>query len=105
MKIYFGVNDGTPGPQLIWVSPADGAKPYRLRHYVRHSPDGFQWGYGGSGPSDAARCMLLDCCDAATAERLYGRFKAAFIAPAGRILLIAEDDIHEWVRKENLRDG
>ena len=50
MKIYYGTNTG-PGPQIIWVLPELMAKPYRLRHYVKHSPDGFQWGYGGSGPA------------------------------------------------------
>jgi len=31
-----------------------------LPHHVRHSPDGFSWGYGGSGPADLARCILID---------------------------------------------
>lgn len=33
---------------------------YPLPHHVRHSPDGFNWGYGGSGPAELARCILLD---------------------------------------------
>ena len=31
-----------------------------LRQYVRHSPCGFSWGYDGSGPSELARCILID---------------------------------------------
>lgn len=31
-----------------------------LEHIVRHSPDGFEWGYGGSGPAELARCILID---------------------------------------------
>lgn len=31
-----------------------------LQHHVRHSPTGFAWGYGGSGPADLARCILID---------------------------------------------
>lgn len=31
-----------------------------LRHVVRHSPTGMEWGYGGSGPADLARSILLD---------------------------------------------
>jgi Family of unknown function (DUF6166) len=31
-----------------------------LHHHVRHSPDGFSWGYTGSGPADLARCLLID---------------------------------------------
>jgi hypothetical protein len=32
-----------------------------FRHDVRnHSPDGFEWGYGGSGPAQLALAILLD---------------------------------------------
>lgn len=31
-----------------------------LRHHVKHSPSGFSWGYAGAGPSELARCILLD---------------------------------------------
>lgn len=37
-----------------------------LPHLVRHSPTGFEWGYGGSGPADLARSLvghLLGCSD------------------------------------------
>jgi hypothetical protein len=29
-----------------------------LPHVERHSPDGFNWGYGGSGPADLALSIL-----------------------------------------------
>jgi hypothetical protein len=31
-----------------------------LYHVDYHSPDGFEWGYGGSGPADLALSMLAD---------------------------------------------
>jgi hypothetical protein len=31
-----------------------------LRHVVKHSPTGFEWGYEGSGPAELARCLLID---------------------------------------------
>lgn len=31
-----------------------------LRHVVKHSPAGFEWGYEGSGPADLARSLLID---------------------------------------------
>jgi hypothetical protein len=31
-----------------------------LRHIVRHSSTGMEWGYNGSGPSDTALSMLVD---------------------------------------------
>lgn len=56
-----------------------------LRHAVRHSPTGFEWGYGGSGPADLARSILLDYLDGhpqaeAVADALYQRFKWDFVA-------------------------
>jgi len=31
-----------------------------LRHIPFHSPDGFAWGYHGSGPADLALAILVD---------------------------------------------
>ncbi|MBT9252140.1 MAG: hypothetical protein KM296_00220 [Brockia lithotrophica] len=31
-----------------------------LHHVERHSPTGFEWGYGGSGPADLALSILHD---------------------------------------------
>ena len=45
----------------VVVLDQDGVRP--LAHHVRHSPDGFSWGYAGSGPSELARCILLDHFD------------------------------------------
>ena len=42
----------------VVVLGADEVTP--LRHYPYHPPTGFEWGYSGSGPSDLARCILLD---------------------------------------------
>lgn len=53
---------------------------YSLPHICRHSPDGFEWGYGGSGPADLALSMLTDAVGAELAERHYQRFKSQFIA-------------------------
>ena len=45
-----------------------------------HSPDGFAWGYGGSGPSQFALAILAFLTDDKTAEALYQDFKWEFIA-------------------------
>jgi len=45
----------------VVVLDRDGVRP--LAHHVRHSRDGFGWGYAGSGPSELARCILLDHFD------------------------------------------
>src|SRR3989442_957585 len=51
---------------------------YDLR---RHSPDGFQWGYSGSGPAQLALALLADAlADDAIAQALYQEFKREFVA-------------------------
>lgn len=48
--------------------------------WVHHSPDGFEYGYGGSGPSDLALNVLLLFTDKDTAWKLHQDFKWKFIA-------------------------
>lgn len=48
---------------------------------VNHSPDGFAWGYAGSGPSQLALAILLEITDKSTALRNYQRFKEIAITP------------------------
>ena len=45
-----------------------------------HSPDGFSWGYAGSGPAQLALAILLqETDDKDFAERHYMVFKRAFV--------------------------
>jgi hypothetical protein len=67
---------------------------------VRHSPDGFEWGYAGSGPSELALNILSEFIGQEAAERggLYQRFKEQFIAPmpeSGGI--IKKEAILQWI--------
>lgn len=50
--------------------------PRRSQRLFNHSPDGFAWGYGGSGPSQLALALLLEAgADDETAVRLHHDFK------------------------------
>lgn len=56
-----GWSPGLPWPDEVRVvvgTPLDGE--CALPHVVLHSPSGFEWGYGGSGPSDLALSILAD---------------------------------------------
>lgn len=57
-----------------------GTAQSNVPHFVRHSPTGIEWGYGGSGPADLALSILRRFTDPDTAERLYQRFKEDVIA-------------------------
>ena len=70
---------------------------------VRHSPTGFECGYGGSGPAQTALAILLDHTgDPEFADRHHQAFKWQFIAPAPRFgFLIFAERIDAWI--EDLR--
>jgi hypothetical protein len=64
------------------AKPLDPKPSQSLRN---HSPDGFEWGYAGSGPSQLALAILFDYTgDAATALENYQDFKFALIAGLSR---------------------
>lgn len=46
---------------------------------LEHSPDGFNWGYGGSGPSQLALAVLLKYFTDEAAISLHEGFKDSFI--------------------------
>lgn len=43
-----------------------------------HSPDGFEWGYSGSGPAQLALAVVLKCTGSHTD---YQMFKEDYLAP------------------------
>lgn len=67
-----------------------------------HSPDGFEWGYGGSGPSQAALAICLHLFDRNVAESLYMDFKMIFLAslPQGKdfAIKITGQDLAKFTR-------
>lgn len=80
MKTYVG--ELSPVGTRVFVREGDHV--YRLdpRHGLRnHSPDGFRWGYGGSGPAQLALAILADATgDDSIACAVYQDFKFAVIA-------------------------
>lgn len=98
-----------PWPAAVhaYVIEPDGAER-PLAHVVHHSPDGLEYGYGGSGPADLARSILIDFFGLHRApDRLpisyYQEFKRQFIATADRnvnSLEISGAAIAAWVRDQ-----
>lgn len=52
---------------------------YSQRTY-NHSPDGFNWGYGGSGPAQLALAILLKYLPQEAALAWYQDFKFSIVA-------------------------
>ncbi|HWG47976.1 MAG TPA: DUF6166 domain-containing protein [Gemmataceae bacterium] len=75
MKVYHGRRT----EHGCAVDVEDGEDIYALhpRHDLRnHSPDGFEWGYGGSGPAQLALALAADVLsDDDKAQDIYQRLK------------------------------
>lgn len=55
-------------------------KPERSLKIRNHSPDGFNWGYPGSGPAQLALAILLEFMPETFAVGLYQQFKFHVVA-------------------------
>lgn len=100
---YFGTNEG-PDRQQVSIRHANGNVTYLKQRIILHSPTGFGWGYGGSGPADLALNMLYDYllrtkCKGARCLALYlhQSFKWGFIATQTGDLFVTGKHIGDWL--------
>ena len=80
-KMYTGRR--CPQGCVVWVIDGNGErKSLNPRRDLRnHSPTGFEWGYGGSGPAQLALAILAEHLGGNRAAlNLYQDFKWAYIA-------------------------
>jgi hypothetical protein len=84
---------------ILWrdESGAHANIPHKIKY---HSPTGFEWGYGGSGPADLALNILLAIgLPESEARLLYQYFKWDFIAPMpkeGGVIEVSK--IKKWIK-------
>jgi hypothetical protein len=87
---YLGYVDKAGNANVCYSDTGSGGllQPLSPRRDLRnHSPTGFQWGYGGSGPAQLALAILADHLgDDERALALYQEFKRSVIAklPEGK---------------------
>lgn len=98
-----GTGDGFYTGGDIVLRRVDGRVMTNVPHrIVYHSPSGFEFGYGGSGPADLALNILALFTDEKTAFRLHQDFKWQFIATMpheGGV--IKREDIVNWLRERD----
>ncbi|MBE2188455.1 MAG: hypothetical protein IAE98_03225 [Candidatus Kapabacteria bacterium] len=73
------------------------------RRIIHHSPDGFEWGYGGSGPSDLALNILSLYVGGEIAFQHHQTFKWIFLAKmpiTGGI--IRQEIIKTWLASKGI---
>jgi len=96
--IYKGYrhSDGV-GNQLV-TKDDDLLDPWPSQKIWNHSPDGFSWGYQGSGPAQLALALLYDVTkDDTVSVRLHQQFKSSIVAAWGDTWEISDADIRGWV--------
>ena len=74
--------------------------PVKSQAMYNHSPDGFSWGYCGSGPSQFALSLLLEATDQEEAALLYQSFKFDIISELGEDFEMGANQIYEWLELE-----
>lgn len=93
MKTYTGTR--TAAGCAVAVADAGGCRGLAPRFDLRtHSPDGFEWGYGGSGPAQLALALAADVLgDDEAALGVYQRLKFRLVGrlPAAGWTLTADE--------------
>ena len=97
MAIYRGYRYQEAG-ELVVTKDGQPLSPVPSQKLFNYSPDGFRWGYGGSGPAQLALALLLDVTnDPGLSFRLHQTFKRHFVAAWGEKWQICSDDIETWI--------
>lgn len=98
MKVYRGRRLEPEKRRVSNVEVTVDGKP--LRHRMYHSPTGFNFGYGGSGPADLARSILWDYLGKEPPRVLYQIFKDTFVATWGNKWQITSREIQNWIKEK-----
>lgn len=78
--------------------------PEPSRELYNHSPDGFNWGYGGSGPAQLALAILLWYLGNSDrgrriALKLYQEFKSDFVAKLPQSNFTRKFSLENWIKR------
>jgi len=97
MPIYRGYRYQEAG-DLVVTKDGETLSPEPSQALWNHSPNGFQWGYAGSGPAQLALALLLDVTgDPGLSVQLHQRFKMQHVASWGVKWEITTEQIEDWV--------
>lgn len=109
MKEYRGYIDRTTDDAKVDIYENDvKIGPLHNRMDVfRHSPDGYSWGYGGSGPHQLAGNLLMHMLGgnkaaAEIARQYYHQFVNDFLCKVDMAepIEIREEDVRQWLAKQ-----
>lgn len=86
------------GHDIVLTRTPAGAHANIPQEIVYHSPTGFEWGYGGSGPADLALNVLVLFVDKDSAKALHQQYKWDVISkiPYEGGVILAKDVV-AWI--------
>jgi len=88
---------GRGGRGAVWVGDRVLAEQ-TSQAIVNHSPDGFSWGYAGSGPAQFALALLLYFgVTKAEALKWYQHFKSEIVAKLEPDFELPEKVVRDWI--------
>lgn len=89
------------GSDFHWLDPRPSQR------LMLHSPDGFEWGYSGSGPAQLALAILMDIFeDELNVLSHYQDFKSEFLATALQSgFIIEEAAVRDWMAHRLAAEG
>jgi hypothetical protein len=104
MKTYTGERTSAGGQTVLVI---DGPSPRRMldprRDLRNHSLDGFEWGYGGSGPAQLALALLADALGSDDrALAIYQDFKWFAVSGFGNAWSMTSQEIVEWANRREM---
>lgn len=86
----------------VYVIEGASIRELRTRLDLRkHSPSGFAWGYGGSGPAQLSLAILADLAGDGIALEFYQQYKFEVIAKLDQKkgFVIKEEDVRRVLRR------
>ncbi len=104
--LYYAKRISLCGGQPVFKKLLPDGEPAKLgpepsQKLYNHSPDGFQWGYGGSGPAQLALALLLDATtDPEVAVTFHQAFKWNKVASWGEKWSITRSEILLWLEQQ-----
>jgi hypothetical protein len=99
-KIYKGRRSTDEKQNVVVVIDDKGTRTVAPRYdLANHSPDGYEWGYEGSGPAQLALALCADVLDDdVRALRVYQRVKRRIIAPlAADLWTLTEQEVRDAI--------
>lgn len=108
MHVYKGFPQRTTEGGYLVTKDGQPFDPGPSQKLYNHSPDGFMWGYGGSGPAQLALALLLDVTGDPDLTLHFGQqFKEEMIATIAldSPWVMLDHTIKSWVRGKEILEG